>query len=40
MGCGHMIPEICNSIPDPRERAKCREQVARAIWNAALIWRH
>jgi len=25
--------EICDSVPDAKERAKCRERAARVLWN-------
>ena len=33
-----MIDDICEGIPDARERAKCREKAARTLWSLLVSW--
>jgi hypothetical protein len=32
------VDEMCEGIPDAKERAKCRERAARTLWNLLVSW--
>lgn len=39
MDKGHMLTdEICEGLPDERERRRCREKAARTLWGLLVAW--